>query len=66
MAADRGLTATSGRDRADSSAIPLLLPAKHFGGHCWSLDLYGPLSAGEVLSNKGADGCGLEVINRSL
>lgn len=43
--------------------------AKHVGGHYRSLDLckQASLSAGEVLSNKGADSCGhcLEVINRS-
>lgn len=68
MAADRVLTATGGRVRADSSAIPLLPAAKHFGGHCRSLDWckQASLSVGEVLSSKGVDGCGccLEVINR--
>lgn len=67
MAAGRGLTATGGRDLADSSALQLSV--KHFGGHCRSLDLYkqASLSAGEVSSNKSADGCGccLEVINRN-
>ncbi len=61
---------TGGRDRADSSAISLPPPAKHFGGHCRSLDLskQASLSAGEGLSNKGADGygCCLEVMNRSV
>lgn len=40
--------------------------AKHFGGHCRSLDLCKWESAGEVLSDKAANGWGrcLEVINR--
>lgn len=67
MTADRGLTATGGRDRADLSSMPLLPLAEHFGGHCGSLDLckHASLLAGEVLSNRGAKGCGccLEVIN---
>lgn len=47
MAADRELTATAGRNCADLGTLPLPA-AKHFGGHCRSLDLckHESLSAG--------------------
>lgn len=64
MAPDRRLTATGGRNHADSAAIPPPPPPpgqKPLWGHSRRLHLCEEesLSTGDILSDKGSDCCGL-------